>query len=76
MKRFPTIAMSLLLMLVATGFRSAEAVPHYVIKVRPNATGVRLECVTGCKWASLSATCETEPCEFVIDESGLVPSKH
>ena len=76
MKRFVTVAMFLLLVLVATGFRSAEPVPHFALKVRPSAKGARLECLSGCKWTSLSTSCETEPCEFVVDESGLTPAKH
>ena len=76
MKRFPTVVMSLLLIVVATGFRSTEPVPHYAIKVRPSAKGARFECINGCNWITLSASCETEACEIVIDESGLVPAKH
>jgi len=75
MKSLLGIALFLFLVLVPSGSRSAEQAPHYVLKVRPSARGVQFECVTGCAWTKLSATCGAEPCEVVIDESGLVQPK-
>lgn len=74
MKWFRGITISLVVLVLVAAFRPAGPTPHYVFKVRPSAKGVRLECVTGCKWTRLAATCETEPCEFVVDESGLAGS--
>ena len=71
MKKVLVIVACIVLVVFAAGFRSPEPAPQYVFKVRPSAKGVQLECVTGCHWTKLSATCATEPCEFVIDESGL-----
>ena len=75
MKSLLGVALFLFLVLVPSGSRSAEQAPHYVLKVRPSARGVQFECVTGCAWSKLSATCRAEPCEVLIDESGLVPAK-
>ena len=75
MKKLLGIVVLGVLAVFASAFRSPEPVPHYSFKVRPTAKGVRLECITGCKWINISATCETEPCEFLIDESGIVGTK-
>jgi hypothetical protein len=45
--------------------------PHYVIKVRPSASRVELECVSGCRWITLSMGCGKPPCEFLVDEAGM-----
>jgi hypothetical protein len=45
--------------------------PKYSFVVRPSASGVQLECKTGCAWKTLEATCPTAPCEFRVDEFGV-----
>ena len=75
MKKLFVIVVLIILAVITSAFRSPEPMPHYSFKVRPSAKGIRLECVTGCKWTNLSATCEKEPCEFLVDESGITGAK-
>ncbi len=47
---------------------------EFRIKVIPTATGVQLECESGCAWTHLSWGCEQDkaPCQSMIDQNGVV----
>jgi hypothetical protein len=71
MKRSFLVVILVVLSVIAMGSSAPSREPSFAFVARPSATGIQLECVKGCAWTKLEATCEEAPCQFAVDEFGV-----
>jgi hypothetical protein len=71
MKRRLGIAVLAVVTFLGSAIAGSRPEPKYSFRIRPGATSVQLECVSGCAWKTLSAECREAPCEFQVDEFGI-----
>ena len=68
MKRSVFVVVLVVLSVLALGSSAPSREPSFAFVARPSATGIQLECVKGCAWTRLEATCLEAPCQFAVDE--------
>ena len=71
MKRAVLVVILVVSCVMAMGSSAPSREPSFAFVARPSATGIQLECVKGCAWTKLEATCEQSPCQFAVDEFGV-----
>jgi hypothetical protein len=71
MKRSVFVVVLVVLSVMALGSSAPSREPSFAFVARPSATGIQLECVKGCAWTKLEATCKESPCQFAVDEFGV-----
>jgi len=71
MKRSVLVVVLVVLSVMALGSSAPSRAPTFAFVARPSATGIQLECVKGCAWTKLEATCVEAPCQFAVDEFGV-----
>ena len=66
------VLLFLLFVTLGAVLSAREPSPPYEMEIRHTATGIKLQCKSGCDWKELTGECgEGKPCFFVVDQRGI-----